>query len=92
METDTIANMERVNNTDNFWGQANDFVKTFVPEDFEQRFIAFCKERNYNRNEMQFLKLMVGQALEFNCTMAILKNDCAESVAKRETNEKDNSK
>ncbi len=92
---DTTDNMEeKINNDPNYWKEANDFIKTFVPEDIQKRFIAFCKERNYNRNEMMYFKILVGEALEFEGTMAILKNDCSQEntdpIAK--SNEKDSGK
>jgi hypothetical protein len=60
----------------NIWKEATDFAKTLVPKDIEERFNKYCDEHEFNRNDRQFFKRLVAEAVEFDLTIAMLKHDC----------------
>ena len=71
----------------NFWMEATNFTKEILPKDIEKRFIDHCKEQGFNKNEMILFRVLVGDAVEFELTMAMLKNKISESEVK--SDEKD---
>jgi hypothetical protein len=67
-----------------FWKEANNFSKTILPKNIDELFISYCKKNNFSHNEKMFFRIMLAQAIEFNFTMAMLKDD----VSKEEEDEK----
>lgn len=60
------------------WKEAQEFLNEFLPDNIEERFIEYIKEKKLNRNEAQLFKTYCGKYLSFNGTTAILKMDCDE--------------
>lgn len=66
----------------NVWKEATDFAKTLVPSDIEERFNKYCDEHEFNRNDRQFFRRLVAEAIEFDLVIAMLKHDCEEPTKK----------
>ncbi len=57
-----------------YWKEAVEFGKSLVVENIEERFAKYCKERNFNHNEILLFRKMLAEAIEFNFTIATLKH------------------
>jgi len=67
--------IERMSENNNFWEDAINFTDSILPADFGKRFMEYCKRKKFNSNEMQFFKLMISEAIEVECSIAILKEE-----------------
>lgn len=64
----------KVNDTIDFFRDANDFLTAQLPEDFEDRLRKHVKERNYTQNEYRLFKHMLQESLDFKGVMILLKD------------------
>jgi len=55
------------------WKSAQDFLKDYFPENFEDKFVDYFNKRDFNKNEVRLFKAFCGEWIEFHLTMAILK-------------------
>lgn len=72
MEENTIKE-EAIDSKVDFWQDAQEFVKPFIPEDIEQKFIAFCEEKGYNENEARLFQTMCKDFFAFQTQIPFLK-------------------
>ena len=57
-----------------FWKDAQEFLKTQLPPDFEEKLKEYAIAKKYNRNEFMFFNGMVEKAVGFHGTVVSLKH------------------
>ncbi len=63
-----------VSDSVNFWKEAQTFLKSILPEDFQDKLLKYAKEKNFNENEFRLFKNMIEEFIGFEGTMVILKH------------------
>ena len=63
-----------ISNTTDFWVDANEFLKSQLPSDFEDKLKEYVSKKNYNENEFRLFKYMLNEAMGFHSTVYMLKN------------------
>lgn len=59
-----------------FWKDAQDFLKSQLPADFENKLREYAANKGYNRNEFRLFQNMLENAVGFYGTMVQLKVYC----------------
>ena len=57
-----------------FWKDAQTFLESQLPKDFEEQLLKYIKDKGYNQNEFRLFKNMMEEALGFTGTMVLLKH------------------
>lgn len=65
-----------VSNSADFWKDAQEFLKSQVPVDFQEKMIEYAKNKNYNQNEFRLFKNMLEEAVGVHGVMVLLKHYC----------------
>jgi len=65
-----------VSNSADFCKDAQEFLKSQVPNDFQEKMIEYAKSKNYNQNEFRLFKNMLEEAVGFHGVMVLLKHYC----------------
>lgn len=64
----------RVDDTRDFWGDAQEFMNSQIPADFEKKMLEYANARGYNTNEFRLFKHMLMEAVELHATVVLLKH------------------
>jgi hypothetical protein len=57
-----------------FWKDADDFLKSQLPPEFENKLQEFVINKKYNENELRLFNFMLKESLGFYTTIFILRN------------------
>ena len=63
-----------INNKTDFWVDANEFMKTQLPDDYQAKLELFIKEKKYNTNEMRLFTYMLKEVLGLHNVVVVIKN------------------
>ncbi len=63
-----------INNKTDFWVDANEFMKTQLPDDYQAKLELFIKEKKYNTNEMRLFTYMLKEVLGLHNVVVVMKN------------------
>jgi hypothetical protein len=66
--------MNMINNKTDFWVDANEFMKTQLPDDYQAKLELFIKEKKYNTNEMRLFTYMLKEVLGLHNVVVVIKN------------------
>ena len=66
--------VENIKKDDNFWAETVKFTDTILTPDIEAKFVAYCKEKKYNHNEIQLFKHFIKEAVGLKLSVADLKH------------------
>jgi hypothetical protein len=66
--------MNMINNKTDFWVDANEFMKTQLPDDYQAKLELFIKEKKYNTNEMRLFTYMLKEVLGLHNVVVVMKN------------------
>lgn len=58
---------------DDFWKDANDFLETQIPKDFQDNLLNYAKSKNYTVNEFRLFSYTLKEALTLHSTIVLLK-------------------
>ena len=79
MEHENINNQETdqlgigaVSSSVDFWKDAQEFLKSQLPPDFEDKLKQYATEKGYNLNEFRLFQSMLEQAVRFRGTVVLL--------------------
>ena len=83
MEHETLNTQETANNdlgavsgSADFWKDAQEFLKSQLPPDFEDKLRQYVTDKGYNQNEFRLFKNMLQEAVGFHGTKVLLKHYC----------------
>ena len=65
-----------VSSSADFWKDAQEFLKSQLPTDFEDKLKEYVNEKGYNKNEFRLFKNMIEEAVGFHGTVVLLKHYC----------------
>jgi len=65
---------DKVKDNVDFWKEAQDFLKTVLPEDFQDKIHDWLKNKDFTENDVRLFKCMLEEAIGFEVTMIILKH------------------
>jgi hypothetical protein len=65
---------ESINNNVDFWKDAQDFLESQLPADFEDKMKEYVGRKGYNKNEFRLFKNMLEEAVGFYGTVVFLKH------------------
>lgn len=73
-ETKAQCAMENVNNSTDFWKDAQEFLKSQLPSDFGEKMKDFAESKQYKQNDFRLFKSMIEDAVGFEANMILLKH------------------
>lgn len=73
-EESTQLGIGAVSNNTDFWKDAQDFLKSQLPTDFEDKLKEYVTTKGYNQNEIRLFNNMLEEAVGLYGTMVILKH------------------
>ena len=83
MEHENLNNQETaqlgigaVSSSADFWKDAQEFLKSQLPTDFEDKLKQYATDKGYNQNEFRLFKNMLEEAVGFHGTVVLLKHYC----------------
>jgi hypothetical protein len=56
-----------------FWVDANTFLKSVLPIDFEDQLTSYVNEKGYTVNESKLFGYMMQQSIQYYMTVVVLK-------------------
>jgi hypothetical protein len=65
-----------VSSSADFWKDAQEFLKSQLPPDFEDKLKQYVTDKGYNQNEFRLFKNMLEEAVGFHGTVVLLKHYC----------------
>lgn len=65
-----------VSSSADFWKDAQEFLKSQLPPDFEDKLKQYVTDKGYNQNEFRLFKNMLEEAVGFHGTIVLLKHYC----------------
>ena len=65
-----------VSNNVDFWKDAQDFLKSQLPDDFQEKLDKYVNDKGYNSNECRFFKSMLTEAVGLYGTVMVIKHCC----------------
>jgi hypothetical protein len=71
---DTQLGVGSIRNEVNFWEDADEFLNTQLPKEFEENLKQFIINKNYNENEFRLFKCMLEQKIGYFATIFFLKH------------------
>ena len=66
--------MQNINNNIDFWAEAQEFLKSQLPADFENKLQEHATVKGYNENEFRLFKNMLQDSIGFHGTMVLIKH------------------
>lgn len=66
----------QISSSADFWKDAQEFLKSQLPTDFEDKLKEYVTTKGYNQNEFRLFKNMLEQAVGFHGTVVLLKHYC----------------
>jgi hypothetical protein len=83
MENKNLNNQETthlgigaVSSSADFWGDAQEFLKSQLPSDFQDKLKQYATDKGYNKNEFMLFKNMLEESVGFHGTIVLLKHYC----------------
>ena len=68
--------MQNVSNSTDFWKDAQDFLNSQLPDNFEEKMKEYCESKKYKQNDFRLFRSMLQEAVGFEATMILLKHYC----------------
>ena len=65
-----------VGSSADFWKDAQEFLKSQLPTDFEDKLKQYVTDKGYNQNEFRLFKNMLEEVVGFHGTVVLLKHYC----------------
>ena len=65
-----------VSSSADFWKDAQEFLKSQLPSDFEYNLKQYVTDKGYNQNEFRLFKNMLEEAVGLHGTVVLLKHYC----------------
>jgi len=75
-KTEQPCTLHGVSNSADFWKDAQEFLKSQLPDDFGEKMLEFTKSKEYKQNDFRLFKSMIEDAIGFEATMILLKHYC----------------
>ena len=63
-----------VSGSADFFKDAQTFLESQLPKNFEEQLLKYTKDKGYNQNEFRLFKNMMEEALGFTGTIVLLKH------------------
>lgn len=63
-----------INNDTDFWADANEFLKSQLPPDFQDKLKEYISVKGYNKNEFRLFSTMLKEVIGLDATIASLKH------------------
>ena len=83
LENENLNNQETtqlgigaVSSSADFWKDAQEFLKSQLPTDFEDKLKQYVTDKGYNQNEFRLFKNMLEEVVGFHGTVVLLKHYC----------------
>lgn len=81
MEKDNLKHEQQcaihdVSNSVDFWKDAQEFLKTQLPDDFQEKLDKYVTDKGYNSNECRLFKSMLTEAVGLYGTVMVIKHCC----------------
>ena len=81
MEKDNLKNEQQcaihdVSNSVDFWKDAQEFLKSQLPDDFQEKLDKYVTDKGYNSNECRLFKSMLTEAVGLYGTVMVIKHCC----------------
>lgn len=70
----TKIDMEVISNSTDFWKEAQEFLKSQLPSDFEDKLKQYVLDKGYNKNEFRLFKNMLQESVGLHGTIILLKH------------------
>ena len=68
--------IQNVSNSVDFWKDAQEFLNSQLPDNFEEKMKEYCEDKEYKQNDFRLFKSMLQEAVGFKATMILLKHYC----------------
>ena len=81
MENDKLKNEQQcaihdVSNSVDFWKDAQDFLKSQLPDDFQEKLEQYVKDKKFNSNECRLFRSMLTEVVGLYGTVMVIKHCC----------------
>ena len=81
MENDNLKNDQQcaihdVSNSVDFWKDAQEFLKSQLPDDFQEKLDKYVNDKGYNSNECRLFKSMLTEAIALHGMVMVIKHCC----------------
>ncbi len=73
-DKDKALHIGGVSGSADFFKDAQAFLESQLPKDFEEQLLKYTKDKGYNQNEFRLFKNMMEEAVGFTGTMVLLKH------------------
>lgn len=68
--------LHSVSNSADFWKDAQEFLNSQLPDNFEEKMKEYCEGKGYKQNDFRLFKSTLQEAVGFKATMVLLKHYC----------------
>lgn len=65
-----------ISNSVDFWKDAQEFLKSQLPDDFQEKLDKYVTDKGYNSNECRLFKNMLTEAVGLYGTVMVIKHCC----------------
>lgn len=69
------TNDENVKDGIDFYSDAQEFLNSQIPKEFNQNLQNYIKDKGYNKNDQMLFNFMLEKAIGFHATIVFLKSD-----------------